>query len=82
MTKVFVVADDYGAVRGVYSTAEGMLKALVEVLEETWDEDWDGMTAAEYAMSEYRRFADTNKGKNLVEYFSVDYCTVSVCDLD
>lgn len=84
MSKVFVVADDYYIVRGVYRTASGMLEAVTKILEgEGWDtNEWDGMTAAKYAEDRYGQFLSTSKNKHQVEYFDIDYCVVSICELE
>ena len=83
MSKVFVVVDECGTVHGAYSTTEGMLEAVAEMLEENGREEEEvEESAAEFAAGEYRWFlsnCETNKSAR--DFWINDY-NVFLCDLD
>lgn len=82
MTKVFVVVDECGTVRGAYTTDEGMLEAVTEMLEENdWDEDECGETAAEFAAGEYKWFLSNRETNKAARDFWINDFNVFVCNL-
>jgi hypothetical protein len=83
MTKVFVVVDECGTVHGVYRTADGMLKAVTEMLgENDWDVEECGKSAAEFAAGEYKWFLSTRETNKSARDFWVNDYNVFVCALD
>lgn len=83
MTKVFVVVDEYGTVHGVYSTAESMLEAVAEMLEENgWEEEEVEESAAEFAAGEYKWFLSNCETNKSARDFWVSDFNVFMCDLD
>ena len=82
MTKVFVVVDECGTARGVYRTADGMLEAVAEMLEENdWDAEECGESAAEFAAGEYKWFLSNCETNKSARDFWVNDFNVFVCGL-
>lgn len=82
MTKVFVVVDECGTVHGVYSTDNGMLEAVAEMLEENgWDKEESGESAAEFAAGEYKWFLSNRETNRTASDFWVNDYNVFVCNL-